>query len=748
MWWLLIIAGMALFFFFNGRKKPTASQSLTSAVPPRAVASSGSQAKTLPRKSASKGRPMEWVPKGDAVIIQGIRIDGGMIYVGERNRSGDSDRPQNALINPSLSASETARDPGGDSMPYWPSYSEIEPRARRTYLEWLASGCDDPEIGVGYVFLYFYGLEYRLFFEQAEAEFDEILAEVKRLLSIYGGNNSFRGYAERLLDAAGFLTTKLDQRPPVEPSSSSLFEMPYDVRAYLGRKVLDGENLDADDALLWMASSPAVQLRTPAIRCFDELRALWNVRFSKRFPNGIKVKPPKRKLSLDYRAASGRFNASISGKGDDLPDIGALTAPVNKLNGLLAECTSELDAYSRLIGRSPESKGTIDAAALLPADLMDAPSANPLKEIATVIAARLSEKKSGWMPVKSLLEAIDLEIPTTGKIPAPTLNKLGAVLDKLGLGFEPDRRLGSMPPGPDDIIVLFEAKGGVIDADSDPYRAAKTITEICALAAGADSDIAREEIEHIKSEILSVPGLSVDERQRLFAYAKALCRNAPRHQPILRKLSKADENTRKMIARSAIDAVLADGRVEAAEVKYIEQLFRSLGFPAEDAYAALHRGAAGSDEPIAVRPAISEPGTSVPPLPGMAAEKAASIDRQKIERITKETAQVAGLLSEIFAGEDEEFVQPPSKAEVNMSLRFEGLDQQHGELLSFLLANGEQSRPSFESEARRLQLLPDGAMETINEWGFDVIGEPVLDSEDNICIVSDLFEEIQTLEKR
>ncbi|MGE0183990.1 MAG: TerB N-terminal domain-containing protein [Parvularculaceae bacterium] len=691
---------------------------------------------------------MEWVPKGETVIIQGVRIDGGMIYVGERNRAGDSDRPQNALINPSLSASGAARDPSGDSMPYWPSYSEIEPRARRTYLEWLANGRDDPEIGVGYVFLYFYGLEYRLFFEQAEAETNEILAEVKRLISIYGGNNSFRGYAERMLDAAGFLTTKLDQRPPVEPPSSSLFEMPYGVRAYLGRKILDGENLDADDALLWMASSPAVQFRTPAIRCFEELRALWNIRFSKRFPKGMNVKPPKRKLSLEYRAASGRFDASISGKGDDLPDIGALTAPVNKLYGLLAECTSELDAYSRLLGRSPEAKGSIDAAALLPADLMDAPTANPLKEIATVIAACLSEMKSGWMPVKSLLEAINLDIPTTGKIPATTLNKLGAVLDKLGLGFEPDRRLGSMPPGPDDIIVLFEAKGGVIDADSDPYRAAKTITEICALAAGADGEIAPEEIEHIKLEILSVPGLSVDERQRLFAYAKALCRNAPRHQTILRKLSKADENTRKTIARSAIDAVLADGRVEAAEVKYIEQLFRSLGFPAEDAYAALHRGAAGSDEPIAVRPAIPESGTSVPPSPGMAAEKATSIDRKKIERITKETAKVAGLLSEIFASEDEEFVQPPSKVADNMSLRFEGLDQQHGELLSFLLANGELSRPSFESEARRLQLLPDGAMETINEWGFDVIGEPVLDAEDNICIVSDLFEEIQTLEKR
>lgn len=691
---------------------------------------------------------MEWMPKGETVIVQGIRIDGGMIYVGERNQPGDSDRLQNALIDPSLPASGATRDPSGDSMPYWPSYSEIEPQARRTYLEWLAGGRDDSEIGIGYVFLYFYGLEYRLFCEQAEAEFEEIIGEVRRLLSIYGGNNSFRGYAERLLDAAGFLTAKFDQRPPVEPPSYSHFEMPHGVRAYLGRVLLDGKTVDADDALIWMVSSPAVQLRTPAIRCFDELRALWNVRFSNQFPNGLKVKPPKRKLSLDYQAASGRFNVSISGKGDALPDVGALTAPINKLSGLLSECTSELDSYSRLIGRSPDAKGTIDAAALLPADLMDAPFANPLKEIAATIAARLAKKKSGWMPVKSLLEAIELEVSEGKKIPAATLNKLGAVLDKLGLGFEPDRRLGSMPPGHDDIVVLFEAKGGVIDADGDPYRAAKTITEICALAAGADGEIAPEEIEHLKSEILSVPGLSVDERQRLFAYAKALCRNVPRHQPVMRKLSKADENVRKTIANSAIDAVLADGRVEPAEVKYIEQLFRSLGFPPEDAYAALHRGAAGSDDPIAVRPATPESGVLVPPAPEEEIEKAASIDHKKIERITKETAQVAGLLNEIFASEDEVIIQPPARASDNISKRFEGLDQQHGKLLSILLTSGGQSRLSFEKQVKELQLLPDGAIETINEWGFDNIGEPVLDVGEEICIMSDVADELRTLEKR
>ncbi|MDT9702706.1 TerB N-terminal domain-containing protein, partial [Streptomyces sp. P17] len=64
------------------------------------------------------------------------------------------------LINPALSiavhANISEREFG-----YWPSYSEITPRARRAYLSWLADGRRDPEADIGYVFLFFYGLERR-----------------------------------------------------------------------------------------------------------------------------------------------------------------------------------------------------------------------------------------------------------------------------------------------------------------------------------------------------------------------------------------------------------------------------------------------------------------------------------------------------------------------------------------------------------------------------------------------------------
>lgn len=64
------------------------------------------------------------------------------------------------LVDPSK---EVARQ--GDytvaQMGYWPSYAEISSTARGAYLNWLAGGRKDPNADVGYVFLFFYGLERR-----------------------------------------------------------------------------------------------------------------------------------------------------------------------------------------------------------------------------------------------------------------------------------------------------------------------------------------------------------------------------------------------------------------------------------------------------------------------------------------------------------------------------------------------------------------------------------------------------------
>ncbi len=156
--------------------------------------------KKEPKTKTSSG-PV-WHPPGAPVQIAGHLVSDGMIYVGRS--TGRFGHVDGCFVDPSLPVASSA--PSAGSLGYWPSYAGITPECRRAYLEWLAAGKRSPCIDIGYVFLYFYGLERRLFVETPPAEeVGALVAEVERLRTIYAGNRSFDGYSRRLLDAVFML---------------------------------------------------------------------------------------------------------------------------------------------------------------------------------------------------------------------------------------------------------------------------------------------------------------------------------------------------------------------------------------------------------------------------------------------------------------------------------------------------------------------------------------------------------------
>ena len=123
------------------------------------------------------------------------RSVGGMVYLGPGQGRVIWEQTSRPFIDPSLPVAEVGNEFSGESMPYWLSYSGIGPQARATYLDWLAGGRSDKRYGVGYVFLYFYGLERRFFVDSPDDDEKRLLiAEVERLLHTYGENRSLRSY--------------------------------------------------------------------------------------------------------------------------------------------------------------------------------------------------------------------------------------------------------------------------------------------------------------------------------------------------------------------------------------------------------------------------------------------------------------------------------------------------------------------------------------------------------------------------
>ncbi|TAJ53887.1 MAG: hypothetical protein EPO54_01920 [Brevundimonas sp.] len=705
----------------KGEERPNASpavktNTLTSA-PARSPASSAAPARLAPG----------WIRAGDGLQIGPVFVPGGMFYAGHAGASAEW-LNERSLADPSLQVSLSGADPLGSSLPYWPSYRDITPNARRSYLDWLAGGRVDP-VGIGYIFLFFYGLERRLFVDKAFEEAESIIAEVARLRAAYGDNYSFDGYARRFLEAAELVRSGVVERPTLSPRmGNGEFEIPLPARRYLGARLAEQIPFDADDCLVWALCLPDTYLRTPGSRCFEELAVLWRLRFERRHPERLKVRAPKRRLTGQYRSASNAFELTLDL--GDLPDIGAVAAPLSGLRDLLSECQTDLEAYSRLLGRKPEARGTLEAALCLPDDLIETDWGLSARALKAEFDAIIGDQAIVPMAVTRLCDLIGMD-QVEGKVPVGIHRQFGVVLDRLQIAFEPDRRYGDAGLTSDSQVVLYRAAGGgPIDCEQPAYRSVRTMAEISAIAAISDGEVVSAELDQIEAVVRAATDLRPEERTRLSAYAMWLLQDRPRQLAAITKLSKLPVPLRTEAARAAVASVLSDGRVQAAEIRFLEKLYKALGLPQDEVYAALHRRPASRDEPVTVAEATpaAKDGFAIPVEPVVPAS--VQIDPARLARLRLETAEVSSLLAGIFAEEEAPVTSPAVVAAT--SARFEGLDVSHAELLGAVVDGGGLDRGTFEARAKALKLLPDGAIETINDWGFDRFDEPVLEGDEDL----------------
>lgn len=677
---------------------------------------------TVRSKSASGSRA-RFIAEPTKIELAGIHFEAELLYFGTGGGPGNT--RHRALVDPLLPVANYS-DAAGGTLDYWPHYGELAPSARRAYLEWLAGGRERRDVPIGYVFIYFYGLERRLIAEKSEVDALSILAEARRLLRIYGEDHSFRNYCNALIEAGELIFDLADEGEPLTLDLRRSWEIPFNVRLRLGRKVRDGQPIDADDALRWAITHPQIYPRTAVTRCFEEFCALWRIRFDETFPNGIKVRPGKTRLQFHYRAASSEFNANASV--EDVPDIGAIAGPIGKLDALFASCTDELDPLSRFLGRNGGDRSSLLAAALCPAPALTPAAASA---VAKARAALLARQDSEGLALVTVDKALDLLAGRTEAGPehrATVLKRLPSLFDALGLGFEPDKRHGPVPAlGTDTVLCLFELDGASRPIqDCDEYRAARTMVEIAVLAAKADDVVVETEMEAILGDLARYTALNAADRRRLHAHAVALVANPSKLRTATKRLLELPDNEKDAVLATAVRAVLADGRVLPTEVRFLEGLYKSLGKPQDDVYARLHSAGSGAR-----------------PKDGSPVAQKGGLDSERLARLREETTMVSSMLSAIFR-EDEVPVVSPTKADVDPAPKLPGLDQAHTHVL-LALAEQPIELDAFEELCRMQRLLPDGAIETINDWSFDSLDDLAIESEDIVSLQPHLVSRIRSM---
>jgi len=158
------------------------------------------------------------------------------LYDGEiKFNHNESDDPSTIFLK--LPIQKPTRIDSIEPPGYYPSYASLRPEQRWVYLNWLQDVTE--EVDIGYVFIYYYGLERQLLTGKFDRAYDEILK-----LRQYHRNKSFLAYSESSLVNSSLLMKRPDKLTELlKDNVISNFGNSLFLIAYYNKFNLSAENL-------------------------------------------------------------------------------------------------------------------------------------------------------------------------------------------------------------------------------------------------------------------------------------------------------------------------------------------------------------------------------------------------------------------------------------------------------------------------------------------------------------------------
>jgi len=282
-----------------------------------------------------------------------------------------------------------------------------------------------------------------------------------------------------------------------------------------------------------------------------------------------------------------------------------------------------------------------------------------------------------------------------------------ALLKSLGWSMvpSPNETIGKMKP--ESKVLISQTASSVIaeDKPSEGYLLAFLEISLGAYIAHADDRLLEVELGVLVHKVKKLTHLTSDERSRLYEVIKWLSIEVTDFGALNRKL--------KLISRKEKDLYSGLHSLGASKPQYSETTY-------------------SNDQNL--------------PVSSKGVNKAVELDMNRVQNTLADTKKASALLASIF--EDEEPVafqevlsDTDDENDVDVNSKFIGLDIVHAQLLTELLARSSWPKDDYVRLASSLKLLPDGAMEVINEWAFETYDEPILEDGESIEVYSDLLAE-------
>ena len=729
------------------------------------------------------------MPPGQPAAVGAHVIPDGFVYLGRHLRSS-SGGVEPALVNPDLPVAapvSPATDPGsGPEL----AYHLLPPRTRGVYLDWLAGGRRG-DVPAGLVLLFCFGLERRVLLDAGHdpavrGELRAITTEVRRLRVRYGvqragevgGGPTLRRTLDNLLDLLELLAApRANPGRRAEPAAAPPHgdgPTPVGVRVALARFAAACAPVPADWARAWVRHHPSLTRRRAEVDCPDEFDRLFALRYRDRHGPGLVPPGDVPGVRLRYQPASPTLTTTLVCR-EDLPDVLAEPRSTRALGSLVDGVTAALDPYRRWSAGFPHARGSLAAAALLPRELVDA-GHGPLGALRVWAEQQLDGRPQAVIDGAGFWAFWSTAAPE--RMARDEAAALLTVLALLDFGVEPDVRFGG-PTLTRGQAVLFRLGRPASDRPSARFPAAAAIVRCAAAVATAARPVdprnpLGEAVLAIAREVAAHLRLDPGEDLRLAARLGWLLTTRVDIDRLGRQTTMLTAAERETAAHYLIAVALAaDPAAGPATVAALTRVYRVLGLEPDLVFHRLHERSVGAaptlprplpvarygdhtataqvgasvhepDEPVAVQVADAVPsGYALPWAGDRALSAAVQLDQAAIRRTIADSAAVTTLLNTIFNNGDLLEQAPTAVQSVaNGADLIASLDPAHSALLRALATRPSWSREEFASLAAAHGVLPDGALDVLNEVAIDATGVPLIEGDDTLAVDNDVLLEL------
>ena len=638
----------------------------------------------------------------DTNVLFDHTITGSMYYT---STSGAICRQHPFIINTTVKPSFNSYD--NDDIGYWPSYDGLSSSQKGFFINWLSDG--KPIIdNVGYVYIYYYGLEYRALFQQKDLK--EVLFEVISLV------NKFRNtyYCFSLIS---YLTLKIQDFTEEEKSSLLNFYKEYKTQ-YLYSPVYN----------------PIIKMLSPN-DCFRESFSIINL-----FRSEINFLSARKSELLEYYmrnvlsqysdeeiytqvpkkftyniAMTHDFEYSNSTYQVDYLEI----IPSQKVKTFWKKAIkvlqNDIKTMIKKFDNSNNALSDYEILAYLPTKL--------LKDI-TLSNNPFKEQEKFFLTTQELLNTLSLT--PTSKITLKQAQNLTKILNVFGYEIEPNIQRAFKQ---NSLICIYKNLYNN-NEPSKSYLTAALFSDIGFKLAFEDKELLESEIKCIQDYINDTFMLLPADKYRLDIHNEITIKtnDIKQTETIKKLLELVGDEAKNNIAMFLIKVAAADGIIKISELKMLEKVSKELNLPKnfiDNAISNLSQ--------VEIQDKKSVKSSDISPKSPISIK----LDKSKVESIKIDTQEIQSVLDRIFTSENENVENDEilDKAEIDKNEQ-DDIDTKLMNIIKLLITKESWTKNEFLNIISSVSNMPNSVINEINEWGYDKYGDLLIEEEKGYYLIN------------